>query len=165
MCLELFKPCHAVGVPLFYETLRQILTQSDENRKIMIIVVGEFGEIVVVFEVLELLLTICQMSTKDKFGLGYGNQIHEGVLSYEKEVLESVFDSRMIHKKALKNKGIVDSGCSRHITGNKAYLVEYQDYNGGPIAFGGSKGHITGKGKIMIRKLDFEDAYFVKELK
>ncbi|GKF10890.1 ribonuclease H-like domain-containing protein, partial [Tanacetum coccineum] len=36
-----------------------------------------------------------QMSTRDKSGLGYGNQIHEGVLSYEKEVLESVFDSRL----------------------------------------------------------------------
>ncbi|GJS99954.1 putative ribonuclease H-like domain-containing protein [Tanacetum coccineum] len=47
--------------------------------------------------------------------------------------------------KALKNKGIVDSGCSRHMTGNKAYLVDYQDYNGGPVAFGGSKGYITGK--------------------
>ncbi|GKA56670.1 ribonuclease H-like domain-containing protein [Tanacetum coccineum] len=35
-----------------------------------------------------------EMSTRDKSGLGYGNQIHEGVLSYEKEVLESVFDSR-----------------------------------------------------------------------
>ncbi|GKA59203.1 hypothetical protein Tco_0758516 [Tanacetum coccineum] len=35
-----------------------------------------------------------QMSTRDKFGLGYGNQIHDGVLSYEKEVLKSVFDSR-----------------------------------------------------------------------
>ncbi|GJZ57633.1 putative ribonuclease H-like domain-containing protein [Tanacetum coccineum] len=31
------------------------------------------------------------------------------------------------------------------MTGNKAYLAEYQDYNGGPIAFGGSKGYITGK--------------------
>ncbi|GJT46658.1 ribonuclease H-like domain-containing protein [Tanacetum coccineum] len=48
-------------------------------------------------------------------------------------------------QRALKNKGIVDSGCSRHMTGNKAYLVEYQDYNGGPVAFGGSKGYITGK--------------------
>ncbi|GJV72396.1 hypothetical protein Tco_1492391 [Tanacetum coccineum] len=38
--------------------------------------------------------------------------------------------------KALENKGIVDSGCSRHMTGNKAYLAEYQDYNGGPVAFG-----------------------------
>nr|GEU75681.1 hypothetical protein [Tanacetum cinerariifolium] len=35
-----------------------------------------------------------QMSAKDKSGLGYGTQIHEGVLSYENEVLESVFKSR-----------------------------------------------------------------------
>ncbi|GJT90694.1 ribonuclease H-like domain-containing protein [Tanacetum coccineum] len=47
--------------------------------------------------------------------------------------------------RALQNKGIVDSGCSRHMTGNKAYLAEYQDFNGGPVAFGGSKGYITGK--------------------
>ncbi|GJZ24195.1 ribonuclease H-like domain-containing protein [Tanacetum coccineum] len=33
----------------------------------------------------------------------------------------------------------------KHMTGNKAYLAEYQDYNGGPVAFGGSKGYITGK--------------------
>ncbi|GJZ10995.1 ribonuclease H-like domain-containing protein [Tanacetum coccineum] len=174
-----------------------------------------------------------QMSAKDKSRLGYGDQIHEGVLSYENEALESAFDSRSndvedshvydrfakvegmhavpppmtgiyMHpksdfrideskftyeilesvpkpavnepkvvskpkvwsdapiiddesdnddeyvikpskeqeksndpQKALKNKGIVDSGCSMHITGNKAYLVEYQDYNGGPVAFGG----------------------------
>ncbi|GJR00265.1 putative ribonuclease H-like domain-containing protein [Tanacetum coccineum] len=66
--------------------------------------------------------------------------------------------------KALKNKGIVDSGCSRHMTGNKAYLTEYQDYNGGPVAFRGSKCYITGKGKIKTGKLDFEDVSFVKEL-
>ncbi|GJU88350.1 hypothetical protein Tco_1300773 [Tanacetum coccineum] len=48
--------------------------------------------------------------------------------------------------RALKNKGIVDSGCSRHMTGNKAYLAEFQEFNGGPVAFGGSKGYITGKG-------------------
>ncbi|GJR83118.1 ribonuclease H-like domain-containing protein [Tanacetum coccineum] len=35
-----------------------------------------------------------QMSAKDKSGLGYGDQIHEGVLSYENEVFNSVFDSR-----------------------------------------------------------------------
>ncbi|GKC13693.1 hypothetical protein Tco_1010475 [Tanacetum coccineum] len=67
-------------------------------------------------------------------------------------------------QRALKNKGIVDSGCSRHMTGNKGYLVDYQDYNGGPIAFGGSKGQITGKGKIRTGKLDFDDVCFVKEL-
>ncbi|GJT71216.1 putative ribonuclease H-like domain-containing protein [Tanacetum coccineum] len=66
--------------------------------------------------------------------------------------------------RALKNKGIVDSGCSRHMTGNKAYLDEFQDFNGGPVAFGGSRGYITGKGKIKTGKLDFEDVCFVKEL-
>ncbi|GJZ83802.1 ribonuclease H-like domain-containing protein, partial [Tanacetum coccineum] len=68
-------------------------------------------------------------------------------------------------QRALKNKGIVDSGCFTHMTRNRAYLVEYQDYSGGPVAFGGSKGYITGKGKIRTRKLDFEDVYFVKKLK
>ncbi|GJU70341.1 putative ribonuclease H-like domain-containing protein [Tanacetum coccineum] len=50
------------------------------------------------------------------------------------------------------------------MTGNKAYLAEYQDFNGGLVAFGGSNGYITGKGKIKIGKLDFEDVCFVKEL-
>ncbi|GJT26202.1 retrovirus-related pol polyprotein from transposon TNT 1-94 [Tanacetum coccineum] len=66
--------------------------------------------------------------------------------------------------RTLKNKGIIDSGCSRHMTGNKAYLADYQDINGGLVAFGGSRGYITGKGKIQTGKLDFEDVSFVKEL-
>nr|GEU68757.1 ribonuclease H-like domain-containing protein [Tanacetum cinerariifolium] len=225
--------------------------------------------------------TLSQMSAKDKSGLGYGSQIHDGVLSYENEVFSSVFDSRssdvedspvndrfakvdgmhavpphmtgnymppksnfgideskftygpkksttsksdaktsdldscdssssgatletvpkLVESKpkvvnepkvwsdapiieeyeldsddeyvskasdnphqTLKGKGIVDSRCSKHMTGNKAYLVDYQDFNGGPIAFEGRKGQITVKGKIKTRKLDFEDVYFVKEL-
>ncbi|GJU91988.1 putative ribonuclease H-like domain-containing protein [Tanacetum coccineum] len=53
--------------------------------------------------------------------------------------------------RALQNKGIVDSGCSRHMTGNKAYLAEYQDFNGGPVAFRGSKG----KGPTWLFDLDY----------
>ncbi|GJT34392.1 ribonuclease H-like domain-containing protein [Tanacetum coccineum] len=45
-----------------------------------------------------------------------------------------------------------------------AYLDEFQDFNGGPVAFGGSRGYITGKGKIKTGKLDFEDVCFMKEL-
>ncbi|GJY79848.1 putative ribonuclease H-like domain-containing protein [Tanacetum coccineum] len=40
--------------------------------------------------------------------------------------------------KALKNKGIFDSGCSRHMTGNKDFLTDYQDIDGGFVAFGRS---------------------------
>ncbi|GJW48469.1 putative ribonuclease H-like domain-containing protein [Tanacetum coccineum] len=67
----------------------------------------------------------------------------------------------------LKDKGVIDSGCSRHMTGNKSYLTYYEEIDEGFVAFGcNSKGgKITRKGKIRTGKLDFEDAYFVKELK
>nr|GEZ27105.1 ribonuclease H-like domain-containing protein [Tanacetum cinerariifolium] len=45
--------------------------------------------------------------------------------------------------KALKDKGIVDSGCSRHMTGKKAHLADYQEFKGGSVAFGGRNGRIT----------------------
>ncbi|GKA67924.1 ribonuclease H-like domain-containing protein [Tanacetum coccineum] len=67
----------------------------------------------------------------------------------------------------LQEKGVIDSGCSRHMTGNKSYLSDYEEIDGRFIAFGGDPkgGKITGKGKISTCKLDFEDVYFVKELK
>nr|GEY18665.1 hypothetical protein [Tanacetum cinerariifolium] len=41
---------------------------------------------------------------------------------------------------ALKNKRIVNSGCSRHMTRNKAYLANYQEINdGGFVAFSSSR--------------------------
>nr|GEW52599.1 retrovirus-related Pol polyprotein from transposon TNT 1-94 [Tanacetum cinerariifolium] len=46
-------------------------------------------------------------------------------------------------QQALKNKGIVDSGCFRHMTGNKAYLTDYQEINdGGFVAFSSSRASI-----------------------
>ncbi|GJV21572.1 putative ribonuclease H-like domain-containing protein [Tanacetum coccineum] len=39
---------------------------------------------------------------------------------------------------ALQDQGIFDSGCSRHMTGNKSYLTDYQDIDGGFVAFAGS---------------------------
>nr|GEW99894.1 putative ribonuclease H-like domain-containing protein [Tanacetum cinerariifolium] len=49
---------------------------------------------------------------------------------------------------ALKDKGVIDSGCSRHITGNISYLSDFKEINGGYVAFGGNPkcGKITGKG-------------------
>nr|GEZ09633.1 putative ribonuclease H-like domain-containing protein [Tanacetum cinerariifolium] len=50
---------------------------------------------------------------------------------------------------------------------NMSYLSDFQELNGGYVAFGGNPkgGKILGKGKIKTSKLDFEDFYFVKELK
>ncbi|GJX42092.1 hypothetical protein Tco_0257082 [Tanacetum coccineum] len=36
----------------------------------------------------------------------------------------------------LQDHAMVDSGCSSHMTGNKAYLSDYEDFNGGFMAFG-----------------------------
>nr|GEV47021.1 hypothetical protein [Tanacetum cinerariifolium] len=59
------------------------------------------------------------------------------------------------------------NSCSRHMTGNISYLSDFKEINGGYVAFGGNPkgGKITGKGKIKTGKLDFDDVYFVKELK
>nr|GEU43415.1 uncharacterized mitochondrial protein AtMg00810-like [Tanacetum cinerariifolium] len=68
---------------------------------------------------------------------------------------------------ALKDKGVIDSGCSRHMIENLSYLSDFEELNGGYVAFGGNPkgGKIYGKGKIKTGKLDFDDVYFVKELK
>ncbi|GJT38071.1 putative ribonuclease H-like domain-containing protein [Tanacetum coccineum] len=48
-------------------------------------------------------------------------------------------------QKEYKEKGVINSGCSRHMTGNKCYLSEYEDYDGGFVSFGDGKGRISGK--------------------
>nr|GEZ95659.1 hypothetical protein [Tanacetum cinerariifolium] len=47
----------------------------------------------------------------------------------------------------LKDKGVIDSGCSRHMTGNMSYLSDFEELNGGYVAFGGNPkgGKITRK--------------------
>ncbi|GJW65276.1 putative ribonuclease H-like domain-containing protein [Tanacetum coccineum] len=62
------------------------------------------------------------------------------------------------------DEGIVDSGCSRSMTGNKERLDDFQSFKGGKVTFGGGEGRITGKGTIRTPKLDFENVYYVKEL-
>nr|GEZ01070.1 hypothetical protein [Tanacetum cinerariifolium] len=178
-----------------------------------------------------------QMTANDKFGLGYGDYRYGSILSYENEVLQSVFmnkksdlENTSINDRyiegmhavpppmtgnympfgpgveidyskftygpkqtlvdesdtktseyafyesdsvetttsmpepvenapkddphgALKDKRIIDSGCSMHMTGNKAHLGDYQEFKGGSVAFGSSNGRITGKGKIKAGKL------------
>nr|GEX63921.1 hypothetical protein [Tanacetum cinerariifolium] len=37
----------------------------------------------------------------------------------------------------LQKKGVIDSGCSRHITGNMSYLSKYEEIDGGYVSFGG----------------------------
>nr|GEX54396.1 ribonuclease H-like domain-containing protein [Tanacetum cinerariifolium] len=38
-------------------------------------------------------------------------------------------------QQALKDKGVNDNGCSRHMTGNMSYLSDFEELNGGYVAF------------------------------
>ncbi|GKA60280.1 putative ribonuclease H-like domain-containing protein [Tanacetum coccineum] len=66
--------------------------------------------------------------------------------------------------KNMEDRGIFDSGCSGHMTGNKDHLDDFEECKGGSVTFGGSKGYITGKGRIKVGNLDFDSVSFVKEL-
>ncbi|GJS99634.1 putative ribonuclease H-like domain-containing protein [Tanacetum coccineum] len=50
-------------------------------------------------------------------------------------------------QQGLEEKGVIDSGCSRHKTGNMSYLIDFEEIDGGYVAFRGNPkgGKITGK--------------------
>nr|GEY43304.1 putative ribonuclease H-like domain-containing protein [Tanacetum cinerariifolium] len=56
---------------------------------------------------------------------------------------------------ALRDKGVIDSGCSRHMTRNMSYLFDFKELNGGYVAFGGNPkgGKITGKAVLTQSEL------------
>nr|GEW20724.1 hypothetical protein [Tanacetum cinerariifolium] len=51
-----------------------------------------------------------------------------------------------------EDQGYVDSGCSRHMTGNMSHLFEFKEFNGGYLTIGGGAkgGRIIGKGTLKI---------------
>ncbi|GJR08753.1 ribonuclease H-like domain-containing protein [Tanacetum coccineum] len=55
----------------------------------------------------------------------------------------------------LEEKGVIDSGCSRHMTGNMSYLIDIEEIDRGYVAFGGNPkgGKITGMGIIKTDHL------------
>nr|GEW52252.1 hypothetical protein [Tanacetum cinerariifolium] len=56
-------------------------------------------------------------------------------------------DKQRNPKMDLQGKGVINSECSRHMIGNMSYLTDYEEIDGGYVAFGGNpKGRkITGK--------------------
>nr|GEW57955.1 reverse transcriptase domain-containing protein [Tanacetum cinerariifolium] len=68
----------------------------------------------------------------------------------------------------LKRHNYIDvQGRFKHITGNMSYLFDFKKFDEGYVTFreGANGGRITSKGTLKTSKLDFEDVYFVKELK
>ncbi|GJT14226.1 uncharacterized mitochondrial protein-like protein [Tanacetum coccineum] len=69
----------------------------------------------------------------------------------------------------LQDQGVIDSGCSRHMTGNMSYLTNYKEIDGGYVAFGGNpkRGKIDKtlfikryKGDILLVQVYVDDIIF-----
>ena len=62
-------------------------------------------------------------------------------------------------------KWYLDSGCSRHMTGDPSIFVELQSLNGEKVSFrGNNKGKIVGKGTVEIGGLKINEMSLVKWL-
>nr|GEU54687.1 hypothetical protein [Tanacetum cinerariifolium] len=82
-------------------------------------------------------------------GYDWSEQAEEGPTNFALMAYSStIFDSEGNPQQDLQDKGVIDSGCSRHMIGNISYLRDYEEINGGYVAFGGTlKGRkITGRG-------------------
>nr|GEW42922.1 hypothetical protein [Tanacetum cinerariifolium] len=63
------------------------------------------------------------------------------------KIISFLFDVQGNPQQALEDKGVIDSGCSRHMTGNISYLLDFEAFNEGYVAFGRNPkgGKISGK--------------------
>ncbi|GJR34048.1 retrovirus-related pol polyprotein from transposon TNT 1-94 [Tanacetum coccineum] len=63
------------------------------------------------------------------------------------------------------NEWIKDSGCSKHMTGNRKLFSTYKAYNGGNVVFGSNlRGNIIGKGTISNDSLKIDNVEHVDNL-
>ncbi|KAI3687113.1 hypothetical protein L1987_80804 [Smallanthus sonchifolius] len=69
-------------------------------------------------------------------------------------------------KGTISNRWYVDSGCSRHMTGNMALLQDVKPFRGGYVAFAGEKGgSITCQGVVSNGCVSFDNVNFYEQLK
>nr|GFA28438.1 hypothetical protein [Tanacetum cinerariifolium] len=55
---------------------------------------------------------------------------------------------------AAKDKEVIDSGFSRHMIGNMSYLSDFEELNGGYVAFGGNpKGGLENQLSLKVKKI------------
>ncbi|GKF77217.1 hypothetical protein Tco_0229687, partial [Tanacetum coccineum] len=72
---------------------------------------------------------------------------HVGFGDQSKKIYTMYIETMGNLQQDLKDKGVIASGCSRHMTRNRSYLTVYEEINGGFVSFGGNSkgGKITGK--------------------
>ncbi|GJY24999.1 hypothetical protein Tco_0399725 [Tanacetum coccineum] len=58
-----------------------------------------------------------------------------------------------------KDKGVIDSGCFRHMTGNRSYLIDYEEIDRGFVAFGDFK--LTEESHVLLKVPRKDNMYSV----
>ncbi|KAK1414838.1 hypothetical protein QVD17_30597 [Tagetes erecta] len=107
------------------------------------------------------------------FGFQNVNQSHSPVLrkfnrnNSVSNVQVNSFKPRalMVRPRRPINSWFVDSGCSRHMTGNHALLQDFKLKNGTHVAFGGDAGgKITGEGTVSNGVISFDKVNYCAQL-
>ncbi|GKF61166.1 hypothetical protein Tco_0181220, partial [Tanacetum coccineum] len=95
----------------------------------------------------EISTSIALVSCNGLGGYDWSDQAKEGPNYALMAFSSSSSDSEGNPQIDLQDQGVIDSGCSRHMTGNMSYLTNYEEIDGGYVAFGGNPkgGKITGK--------------------
>ncbi|GJV09278.1 putative ribonuclease H-like domain-containing protein [Tanacetum coccineum] len=80
-------------------------------------------------------------------GYDWSDQAEEGSNYALMAYSSSSYDSEGNLQIDLQDQEVIDSGCSRHMTGNMSYLTDFEEIDGGYVAFRGNPegGKITGK--------------------
>ncbi|GJV02566.1 retrovirus-related pol polyprotein from transposon TNT 1-94 [Tanacetum coccineum] len=91
-------------------------------------------------------------------------KVHEMIIKKDFKIVKETVERKSIALKAKKESSdeefdlepdewIKDSGCSKHMTGNRKLFSTYKAYNGGNVIFGSNlRGNIIGKGQICDNK-------------
>ncbi|GJS68002.1 ribonuclease H-like domain-containing protein [Tanacetum coccineum] len=88
-------------------------------------------------------------------GLGdydWSDQAEEGPTNFAL----MAYSSTSSNSEDLQDQGVIDSGCSRHMTGNMSYLTDFEEIDGGYVAIGGNLkgGKITSSATIKTVVID-----------
>ncbi|GKB36303.1 putative ribonuclease H-like domain-containing protein, partial [Tanacetum coccineum] len=103
---------------------------------------------------------------KKEVSLNLKNKL-EGQLGSAEEYSCPNAHKHMVPRAVLMKTGLKTVNNARPVNTVRLFKHYFKDFDGGYVTFGGGAkgGRITGKCTIKTDKLDFEDVYFVKELK
>nr|GEV33841.1 hypothetical protein [Tanacetum cinerariifolium] len=82
------------------------------------------------------------------------NPVKGKVTTVRAKAVVSVVQGNVENAIKSSDQGIFDNGCSRHMTGNKSFLTDYQEFDGGFVAFRGSPKVGKSYGKDHLGKFE-----------